>query len=283
LLYFGPIVLRDILPEEYYIHFLLLSCAITLFLGVSLPDNLVNLGEEMLQIYLINFEGLYGLILFFLLFIDIFSKQNKTKQNKTKQNKTKQNKTKQNKTKHTLTADKLTNLLSLSFFFLLGARWMSKTTHSLSHIAGCVRKTGPLWTASCFPFESFYHFGIQMIHGTRYVLHQVYIDFYYESKKEKKEKKEKKKKKKKKRKKKGKKTRKKNLTLWLGVLAAPLRVHLPPSKGAIWNAPHSRAAGVREEHRRIAHLGSIRHQKTADDHHSRDDPPRCLCPWKELK
>ena len=54
-----------------------------------------------------------------------------------------------------------------------GQRFMSKTTHSLCHIPYHVRKWGPLWTTSCLPFESFYHFCVKMIHGTRYALHQV--------------------------------------------------------------------------------------------------------------
>ena len=49
---------------------------------------------------------------------------------------------------------------------------MAKTTHTLLHLAQQVRKFGPLWATSCFPFESFYHYTIKLIHGTRYALHQ---------------------------------------------------------------------------------------------------------------
>jgi len=50
---------------------------------------------------------------------------------------------------------------------------MAKTTHTLIHLGEHVRKFGPLWTASCFPFESFYHYTVKLIHGTWYALHQV--------------------------------------------------------------------------------------------------------------
>jgi hypothetical protein len=59
------------------------------------------------------------------------------------------------------------------FAGLYTARFMSKTVHSLVHIEMCILKTGPLWTTSCFPFESIYHFLVQLINGTQYVLNQV--------------------------------------------------------------------------------------------------------------
>jgi len=58
-----------------------------------------------------------------------------------------------------------------------GQRWMPKTTHTLLHLGQQVRKLGPLWTASCFPFESFYHYAVKLINGTRYALHQVSFHF----------------------------------------------------------------------------------------------------------
>lgn len=59
------------------------------------------------------------------------------------------------------------------FAGLYTVRFMSKTVHSLLHIEMCVLKTGPLWTTSCFPYESIYHFLRQLINGTQYVLDQV--------------------------------------------------------------------------------------------------------------
>ena len=60
LLYWGPIVLRYILDEDRYLHFLLLSSAITLFLGLSITAEDVNLGEEMIYLYLAMYPELYG-------------------------------------------------------------------------------------------------------------------------------------------------------------------------------------------------------------------------------
>jgi len=45
---------------------------------------------------------------------------------------------------------------------------MSRTTHTLGHLGQHVRRLGPLWATSCFSFESFYHYAVQLIHGTRY-------------------------------------------------------------------------------------------------------------------
>lgn len=60
LLYWGPVVLKGILTDDRYFHFLLLSSAITLFLGLSITEDDVQLGEEMITTYLTMYPGLYG-------------------------------------------------------------------------------------------------------------------------------------------------------------------------------------------------------------------------------
>ena len=60
LLYWGPMVLRDILEDDMYLHFLLLSSAITLLLGLSVTEDDVTLAEEMIYIYLTMYPALYG-------------------------------------------------------------------------------------------------------------------------------------------------------------------------------------------------------------------------------
>lgn len=40
----------------------------------------------------------------------------------------------------------------------------------IQHLVGMVRRYGPLWTHSCFPFESFNSYLISLIHGTGNVL-----------------------------------------------------------------------------------------------------------------
>jgi len=60
LLYWGAIVLRGILDEDRYLHFLLLCSAITLFLGLSITEDDVRLGEEMIYIYLRMYPHLYS-------------------------------------------------------------------------------------------------------------------------------------------------------------------------------------------------------------------------------
>ena len=53
-------VLRDILEDDMYLHFLLLSSAITLLLGLSVTEDDVTLAEEMIYIYLTMYPALYG-------------------------------------------------------------------------------------------------------------------------------------------------------------------------------------------------------------------------------
>ena len=113
LLYYGPIVLRGILNQELYLHFLLLSGAVGILLGRAISQDKLNLADGMLTAFLRRFPALYH------------------------------------------------------------QKFVSRTVHSLVHLVACVRKTGPLWVTSCFPFESSYHYMKKLIHGTRFVLLQV--------------------------------------------------------------------------------------------------------------
>ena len=117
LLYYGPVVLKGLIDDAQFDHFMLLSAGTAIFLGHSITPQQRQLGQGMLNAFVQQFAGLYT------------------------------------------------------------ARFMSKTVHSLIHIELCVLKTGPLWTTSCFPYESIYHHLIQMINGTQYVLDQVSISF----------------------------------------------------------------------------------------------------------
>ena len=147
LLYWGPVVLKGILTDDRYFHFLLLSSAITLFLGLSIPEDDVQLGEEMITTYLTMYPGLYGKSLVLEAKVTIESGGGEKRERK--------------------------KIIDFEKRKKKGQRWMAKTTHTLIHLGEHVRKFGPLWTASCFPFESFYHYTVKRIHGTRYALHQV--------------------------------------------------------------------------------------------------------------
>jgi len=118
LLYYGPIVLKHILPDNLYRHFLLLCEGLSIFLSQSIRPEEMILGQQMLNTFVVQFQVLYG------------------------------------------------------------QRFLSKTVHSLCHVSFCVEKTGPLWATSCFPFESFYRHLKDMVHGTRFVLHQLRHSVY---------------------------------------------------------------------------------------------------------
>lgn len=68
------------------------------------------------------------------------------------------------------------------FFFAkkkntIGNRWMSINIHHLKHLVHYVKKYGPLWSISCFPFESLNFLIGNLIHGTGHVLSQVRFHF----------------------------------------------------------------------------------------------------------
>lgn len=60
LLYTGPIVLKYILQQDIYIHFLTLHVAITILIRKNLPKKLINFAEALLNHFVKSFEILYG-------------------------------------------------------------------------------------------------------------------------------------------------------------------------------------------------------------------------------
>ena len=59
LLYYGPVILCDILTDAYYSHFLLLSEAIYILLKDSISQSDVEYAENLLEEFVIIFPGLY--------------------------------------------------------------------------------------------------------------------------------------------------------------------------------------------------------------------------------
>ena len=113
LLFYGPIVLRSVLPEEYYRHFIFLSEAIFVLLGDSISFEELDHAEKLLQHFCLMFSALYS------------------------------------------------------------AGKETINIHSLLHLADDVRNLGPLWTHSCFPFESYNGNLLKLFHGTQNVALQI--------------------------------------------------------------------------------------------------------------
>ena len=63
-------------------------------------------------------------------------------------------------------ADVLLGVYCRSFEKLYGIRFQVLNFHHLFHLPECVRLYGPLWTTSCFPFESTNGFLVRCITGT---------------------------------------------------------------------------------------------------------------------
>lgn len=61
LLYVGPSVLKDLLPEEYYKHFLVLHCATTILCSPRLQPSLNAYAGELLVYFVSSYCNLYGL------------------------------------------------------------------------------------------------------------------------------------------------------------------------------------------------------------------------------
>lgn len=60
LLYFGTIVLKHRLKKEFYLHFLLLSCAIKILVSPQICQVFNNLADGLLQKFVILYSSLYG-------------------------------------------------------------------------------------------------------------------------------------------------------------------------------------------------------------------------------
>lgn len=56
-----------------------------------------------------------------------------------------------------------------------GERYMSANVHALLHLPDVVKKLGPLWAHSCFPFEAGNGELLKLFHGTQSTEKQVYV------------------------------------------------------------------------------------------------------------
>lgn len=60
LLYIGPVVMKDVLPDAYYQHFITLHCAIRILADSCLFIKLNEIANDMLYDYVRKFSNLYG-------------------------------------------------------------------------------------------------------------------------------------------------------------------------------------------------------------------------------
>ena len=61
ILLYSPILLKKRLPEKYYQHYLLLVYATRLLLQNKVSNQEIDLAENLLHLYVRQFENLYGL------------------------------------------------------------------------------------------------------------------------------------------------------------------------------------------------------------------------------
>eukprot|EP00732_Lithocolla_globosa_P002372 Lithocolla_globosa_v1_NODE_1540_length_2497_cov_7.753071.p1 type:complete len:572 gc:universal NODE_1540_length_2497_cov_7.753071:484-2199(+) len=113
ILYYSPIVLKGVLPEELYVHWMMLVAALWILLGFSISHDGLNQANRLLTIFYYSYEKFYG------------------------------------------------------------SRSCSINVHHLKYLVRIVKKIGPLWVCSCFPFESGNGVLTSFLNGTNNVIWQV--------------------------------------------------------------------------------------------------------------
>lgn len=108
-MFYGPTVLRDILLNEHYTHFIFLSEAIFILRGESITLHELDHAEKLLQHFCFMLSAMYP------------------------------------EGKETI------------------------NIRLLLHLADDIRNLGPLWTHSCFPFESYNSTLLKLFHRTQNV------------------------------------------------------------------------------------------------------------------
>jgi len=68
LLYWGPYVLKDILPPAQYENFLLFSSAMSIYLSNSISPEALEFADALMLLFVKDFKIIYGL-----LFMNFFS------------------------------------------------------------------------------------------------------------------------------------------------------------------------------------------------------------------
>jgi len=59
------------------------------------------------------------------------------------------------------------------YYWFAGEQHMTMNVHNLLHLPQVVRNLGPLWSHSCFPFESANGHMLKLFHGSQAVEKQV--------------------------------------------------------------------------------------------------------------
>jgi len=126
LLFFAPVVLEQILPDLFFRNLIVLVQVLHLLLSRSISAKALDAAENNIRVFLQSFEALYGD--FLSLIFGVFPTD--------------------------------------SDFSVLGLRYETLNFHLLLHLIACVRLYGPLWTVSCFPFETANGFLVRCISGT---------------------------------------------------------------------------------------------------------------------
>ena len=129
-LFYAIPVLRGVLSDKYFQHFVLFSEALWLLLqsAPSLED--VAMAERLLQHFCMKFAAYYGKVLQVLSYVFWFYSPS-------------------------------------ALMVCVGERYYTANVHHLLHFADSVRNLGPLWAHSAFPFEDTNGWLGDLFHGSR--------------------------------------------------------------------------------------------------------------------
>lgn len=134
LLYYSPVVLYQILNEDFYQHHLLLVEGVYLLLMNNMSEKQIEKSARLLQHYYVKFGPLYGKFKA----LGVLCRCNYS-----------------------------------SHSFMVGDRYCTTAVHGLLHLPDVVRSLGPLWAHSCFPFEGTNGTILKLFHGSKAVEKQV--------------------------------------------------------------------------------------------------------------
>ena len=135
LLFYSLPLLVGILPTTFCIHYCALVCGVAILLGDNISQQDLHKAQALLNEFCQHSGDLYGLF---------------------------------------ITTNLITILLNwLLFFFSTGYRAQTMNVHLLRHLVWQVKNWGPLWSYSCFPFESVNGEIRKLFHGTRDMSEQV--------------------------------------------------------------------------------------------------------------
>lgn len=149
LLFYSLPLLSGILPNVYYLHYCALVCAIAMLVSGNISEGDLDKASVLLKEFHRHAGDLYGKIYIYIyaLIVVIFAVD--------------------------IHALYICVLPKVTLHLYIGSAMQTMNVHLLRHLVFNVRNWGPLWSYSCFGFESVNGELKKLFHGTRDMSQQV--------------------------------------------------------------------------------------------------------------